>query len=764
LVVNTRTEADVKYRFAIQERNLLSVKVDLAFNLVLEKSMHKRTSATNALFLILLTVACCAMARTGSATSPVTFLDASGCYVPRDRDTLFFRDVPNGDSATETFEIRNIHPTGSIASTDVTTYTSGFRAGVSLFTLPAGLYADIECTYKPTARNETKIDSVTFSGNFAPKKIYLKGTSVNGPPRLPTTAFPDAQEGEAYSFQLSAADPDGDAAQYEMLAGPSWLGISVSGSCSGTPGYNEDGSTTDVTIQVYDPYSASTQTSIPITVQNTDRPPTLVIADTIYGVEETLIDAHPMVIDPDPGSYTAAVAYENYPSWMTVSGTHITGTFRDNATFDSLVVKGTTNGLTSSKLVYVSIADSAEEPVITSATQDSATEDLYFEYEASAYDPDGQSVAISFSNYPDWLQVSGSSIGGTPVEGRGDTSFVVNASDGGLVGSQEVALYVTALNDAPVISEKYPAADTLALPFDTSITFTCTYSDTDNQYDELSTWWEYDGQPATMPLRFRETGEHVVSFSVSDGTGGAASSTWVCSVAEPVVDESRSLELPIADDGSVCFTTASGFAVAIDFSSGQFLDQTVAVRELPGAATTSALGALLLLDIETTVTGGFTALLRATHADISDPYTFAFYDDPTGRWEIVGSSFSEINNTLSATVTHFSEWAVLRRDAVCSLRLRSAGSLPGSIAATAVQIAGGSGPVIRYSIPLLLEGRHVRIQVCDLRGKNLFNPFSGRAAGGWHSTRLSEELSTGMYLWVLTIGDLQVARRFQISR
>jgi hypothetical protein len=112
-------------------------------------------------------------------------------------------------------------------------------------------------------------------------------------------------------------------------------------------------------------------------------------------------------------------------------------------------------------------------PVITSAAADTATEHQPFTYLATATDPDGQAVTISYSSFPGWLIVHGDTIRGTPQEGNGNTTFRVIASDGELRDTLVVALTVIEINDPPVITSPDSATATEHVLF----TYTATATD-----------------------------------------------------------------------------------------------------------------------------------------------------------------------------------------------------------------------------------------------------------------------------------------------
>ncbi len=97
-------------------------------------------------------------------------------------------------------------------------------------------------------------------------------------------------------------------------------------------------------------------------------------------------------------------------------------------------------------------------PVITSPATASATEDILFRYTATASDSDATVPTLAFSNYPAWMSVLGDTIQGTPLNGNGNTTFRIIASDGFLADTQTVSVTVIPVNDPPVITS--PIADT----------------------------------------------------------------------------------------------------------------------------------------------------------------------------------------------------------------------------------------------------------------------------------------------------------------
>jgi hypothetical protein len=89
-------------------------------------------------------------------------------------------------------------------------------------------------------------------------------------------------------------------------------------------------------------------------------------------------------------------------------------------------------------------------PRITSASMVQAVIDSLFTYTATATDPDGDAIEISFDNYPAWMTAVGAVISGTPDTMAADAAFTVMASDGSL--SDTLTVLVEVVSSGTLIS------------------------------------------------------------------------------------------------------------------------------------------------------------------------------------------------------------------------------------------------------------------------------------------------------------------------
>jgi len=93
-------------------------------------------------------------------------------------------------------------------------------------------------------------------------------TAANRAPTISGTPVTTATEGQAYSFQPSASDPDGDSLTYSITNKPSWASFSSStGRLSGTPAAGSAGTYGNIVISVSDGRLSASLPAFSITVQ-----------------------------------------------------------------------------------------------------------------------------------------------------------------------------------------------------------------------------------------------------------------------------------------------------------------------------------------------------------------------------------------------------------------------------------------------------------------------------------------------------------------
>ncbi|RMH84582.1 MAG: hypothetical protein D6681_16550 [Calditrichaeota bacterium] len=155
----------------------------------------------------------------------------------------------------------------------------------------------------------------------------------------------------------------------------------------------------------------------------------------------------PEFIGPTGPDAVPAHGEKSYP--VTFAPT-VEGSYRDTLFIDS-------NDRVNPRVGVVLIGlSSAQPPQITSAAVDTAYEDQFYSYRATAIDPEGEPVTLRFENLPHWLTADADSVFGTPREGDRDTTFRVIANDGFLEDTLDVLLIVIPVNDTPTLTAVPP--------------------------------------------------------------------------------------------------------------------------------------------------------------------------------------------------------------------------------------------------------------------------------------------------------------------
>ena len=275
--------------------------------------------------------------------------------------------------------------------------------------------------------------------------------------------------------------------------------------------------------------------------------PQIISAAITSTLEDVLYEYQVVAIDPDVGdvlTYNLSVA----PSWLSInsssgliSGTPVNANVGDTTV---AVVVADLSGSADSQIYTLAVNNTNDRPEITSTAVTQATEDVLYEYQVVATDPDvGDVLTYSFSIAPSWLSINSSSglISGTPVNANvGDTTVTVLVDDGNgteATDSQTYTLTVNNVNDPPVITGQLP----LSTPEETTLEVTIanvTIDDPDNTYPEDFTLsvqdgdnYTHDGNTITPIADFN--GDLTVPVTVNDGE----SDSGVFNLTVTVTDE-----------------------------------------------------------------------------------------------------------------------------------------------------------------------------------------------------------------------------------
>ena len=328
---------------------------------------------------------------------------------------------------------------------------------------------------------------------------------TNDAPVLGSATQFDAVENQTSAFTATATDADGDTLTYSL--GGADAALFTIDTATGvvsfidapdfeTPGDADGDNVFDVTVTASDGDLSATQ-DVTITVTNENEAPVITSAETV-SVEEngtTVFTAESSDVDGDTLTFTltgadAALftidAATGAVSFLAAPDFETPGDADGDNVYD-VTVTASDGELSSSQDVAITVTDVNEAPVVTSAATVSVEENQTATFTAAATDVDGDTLtytltgadaalfaidaatgAVSFLAAPDFE---------TPGDADGDNVYdvTVTASDGELSASQDVAITVTDVNEAPVVT----SGATVSVEENQTATFTAAATDVD---------------------------------------------------------------------------------------------------------------------------------------------------------------------------------------------------------------------------------------------------------------------------------------------
>lgn len=337
---------------------------------------------------------------------------------------LFIPTATDSDGDALTFAIAN-RPQWASFST-----TSGQLSGTPT-SAHVGTAADIRIS---VSDGKTSTALPAFS-------IQIQGPA-NRAPTISGSPATTVVAGNAYSFQPSASDPDGDQLTYSIQGMPAWATFSTStGRLSGTPAATNAGTFSNIRISVSDGKLTAALAAFSIEVTGaaniaptiTGTPPTTIAAGSAYSFTPTGADA-----DKNTLSYSI----QNKPSWATfsiasgmLSGTPTATQAGSYANIVISVSDGTASAaLPAFTITVTASAPTNSAPMISGTPATTVNVGDAYSFTPSASDADGDSLTFSIQNKPSWATFSTSTgkLSGTPAAGdAGTTSSIgIAVSDG----------------------------------------------------------------------------------------------------------------------------------------------------------------------------------------------------------------------------------------------------------------------------------------------------------------------------------------------
>ena len=329
-----------------------------------------------------------------------------------------------------------------------------------------------------------------------------------------------------------------------------------------------------------------------------------------------------------------------------------------SATITVTVTDGDLTAASSFSLAVNAINDA---PTIVASTIDDATEDAAYSFDFSTLfnDIDSESLTYTLEGAPAWMDLSGSTVSGTPTnDDVGSASFNITADDGsGGTISQSLTITTANTNDAPTIISALPDVTASEDVLLSEALNTALFEDVDG--DNLTyaasfsnaAWLSFD----TNTNRFTGTptnddvGTVTVTVTATDGNGGTVSDDIVITVNN-VNDAPTALSLSgltIAEDASI--GTVIGALTSTDVDAGDshtysLVDGTGGDDNAAFAISGSSFATTEALDFETQAT--YAVRVRTTDA------AGATYDE---QITITVTNVNEAPTALALSTTSISE-------------------------------------------------------------------------------------------------------------
>ncbi|HZS05030.1 MAG TPA: Ig-like domain-containing protein [Blastocatellia bacterium] len=379
---------------------------------------------------------------------------------------------------------------GLIRTRGQETFTDG-NGGFILRNVPAkaGDLISVEASYqRPNGRIDRKqsaeVPVVVGGITVITPDIVLPAAAINRPPVIQAPFALTVKEGERVDIPVNVFDPDEGQTITVTLSGPGFAslleGLSTlpSRAIRLAPGFDDSGAYT-LTLTATDDKNATSTRTIPLTVVNTNRPP------TSSGQSVTTDEDTPVVITltgTDPDGNTVTFIPVDPPMHGSMSGAAPTLTYTPAPNYngpDSFRFKAS-DGRLDSPIYTVSITVSpVNDPPVANGQLIATAEDTAKPFTLAATDVDGDTLTFAVVTQPQHGTLSGTApnLTYTPApDYNGPDSFTFKANDGKADSNvATVGIGVTPVNDPPVASSQSVTTDE-----DTAKVITLAASDVDN--------------------------------------------------------------------------------------------------------------------------------------------------------------------------------------------------------------------------------------------------------------------------------------------
>ncbi|HEY6641677.1 putative Ig domain-containing protein [Povalibacter sp.] len=334
-------------------------------------------------------------------------------------------------------------PTAADADNDKLTYAISNRPSWARFSTSSGILSGTPAT--ANIGNFANI-VVSVSDGVVSTALPAFAISVKGPtnnrPAIGGTPLTSVQTGQAYSFQPTATDADGDALTWSIQNKPSWATFSASsGRLTGTPAASNVGSFSNIIISVSDGKLSASLAAFAIAVQAAPNsapkisgsPATTAQVGTAYSFQPTASDSD--------SADTLGFSIQNKPTWatFTASNGRLSGTPTAAGSFSNIIIS-VSDGKATASLAAFTLTVSAvstppptnSPPAISGTPATSVRVGSSYSFQPTASDPEGATLTYSINNKPGWATFNTTTgrLNGTPTAAGATSNIVISVSDG----------------------------------------------------------------------------------------------------------------------------------------------------------------------------------------------------------------------------------------------------------------------------------------------------------------------------------------------
>ena len=376
---------------------------------------------------------------------------------------------------------------------DTITYSISGGADAALFTINSTTGAlsflsapNFEAPADAGANNVYDVTVTANDGTNAPtQNIAVTVTNVNEPPVLSGTPTPSVPENTTPVMTVTATDPEGAAVTYSITGGADAALFTINSTTGAlsflsapdfeAPADAGANNVYDVVVTASDGTNAATQ-NITVTVTDVNEAPVFSSSATPSVAENTTAVVTVTANDPEAAAVTYSITGGVDAALFTINSTTGALSFLSAPNFEAPADAGANNvydvAVTASdgtnaptQNIAVTVTDVNEAPVFTSSATPSVAENTTAVVTVTTTDQEGNTIAYSITGGADAALFTINSTTGAlsflsapnfeaPADAGANNVYdvVVTANDGANTPTQNIAVTVTDVNEAPVFT------------------------------------------------------------------------------------------------------------------------------------------------------------------------------------------------------------------------------------------------------------------------------------------------------------------------